>query len=334
MQSSDNDLDTELKSAHYQAALETFVSLAKDQGIQPEQIGYFGKTNHPGISDLDVLVIAEDLQLTKLSDAFEKKRNNDQRFKYIFFHSPVYVPAQLLEKTSLMHTFDNLTPVAPGCPQLSHLANQRDTQSRERDLSWLTFILSIGAQTLYQSSPQSHSLRFNLLLMRNIGHSLNRLSNRTDANATNLRISEFRKQAIRNTLPLKTAVFETKKLYLELLQKTQSVFEAGNDKQKSLLLKRRWLISSGDSSIFIGKPFNYLTLPSSLLTFAESYLHPHLRSPNETAHFKAYEEIERTMNRLKLPNSFPSPFQLKRIPIFDRTVRRVVDTVLTRLSKT
>lgn len=331
MRTNPNDLDLTLKSADYSAALDTFIFLAEKQGIPLQRIGSFGKVQYPGISDLDVLVIGSDSQLFSLSRDFEEKRRVDPRFRYVFFHAPVYVPQQYVDESCLMHTFNGLTPMSPGCPLFNKLATQRFTESQERELSWLTFVLSIGARSLYARRNQDASLRFLLLLMRNIAHSLETLISREAGEKLKSRVSSFREQALNNQLAQKLALDETRILFRELLIATQATFKTSATEQHTLLLKRNWLLRTGDCGIKSSRPFNQLTLPTSLVLFAKSFLFPKLRTQSESSHFDTYETIDRKMRSLNLPNSFPSPFRLQRMPVFDNLIRRPTEYTLNQL---
>ena len=161
-----NDLQN-LQRSDYDHALEILVrELTKTSDVI--FIGQFGLVKNPGISDLDVLVIAEDRNYKTVRAASRRITAEIPHSNYIFWHPVSVVPKSLLPASRLLHTFSNLRPLwGDATPANFSAANDPALKAISAAL-WNSYFWRCVCN-LRNSRP---SLRMLIFLLNNIAHSI------------------------------------------------------------------------------------------------------------------------------------------------------------------
>lgn len=162
------DLPLHLTAADYADAKATLERLCATVGVGLDRIGYFGQVSHPGISDLDAMVIARPGQLAELATAIEAARSSDPVLAAVLWHPPVYLLEELVPVARELHTFAGLRG---GAADL--LPPEQASPPTVLERCWFTFLCRVYADLLLRSTV---SLRTLLLVHRDLEISLHRLS--------------------------------------------------------------------------------------------------------------------------------------------------------------
>ena len=189
-----DDLNRSLLHADYELALERFIEIAHACDIPSSQISQFGSVSAPGISDLDLLVVAKEQQLQQLYTKFKEAQNQDPAFAYIFYHDPILVPFHLVDEIFNLHTLEGLHPIEKGG---STPEAPKETDHTALHLSWLTFNVH-GLHTLL--NPKSIPLRLLLLIHKNITQSLVTFENKNGGDKISLtHLNTIRQDILKQT---------------------------------------------------------------------------------------------------------------------------------------
>lgn len=134
----------------------------------------FGAVQHPGISDLDILLSGAGTSLVEVQRDIQALVETDADLRYMLWHPPLYVPDEIQECAVALHTLrgvvgsETLDGVAP---RTVIQASDRAQASREVvPWAWFLFLLPI-AERLF--TRQCVSLRMILLVHKNLVESEN-----------------------------------------------------------------------------------------------------------------------------------------------------------------
>lgn len=167
-----DDVRRGLALEDYEAvATSLFAELSSEPGVLA--LGLFGEFSNPGISDVDALVIAEPWACRALKDQITGWLNSQDLAHYLFSHMPLLVPETMLEHSRFLHTLYQARWVHQLRPLDLPPAGEPHTGFLE--LVWTSFLLAAIADVALMPSI---SLRFLLLLLKNIHQSCENLSQR------------------------------------------------------------------------------------------------------------------------------------------------------------
>lgn len=169
------DLLPGLTTAHYRQAAEDISNLLTSQpGV--ECVSQFGDVGYPGISDIDLIVYVSH-NAPRLSMLFEQWREADPIRKFMFYHSPLWIP------TGFAPLLDRFHPGAAGAPEESH-------STRTANSVWASAVMVIAARILLERSPVS--ARAMTLVYKNLLESCVRLKaiGNSEAHAMNLSLRD------------------------------------------------------------------------------------------------------------------------------------------------
>jgi hypothetical protein len=155
-----------LSAADYERTLARFVEYVSDlPGVQA--VYRFGSLSHPGISDLDVLVVvADDVSPWTLQGILAATRT-DPITQFLFAHPPLVVPEAEVAEVRWVHTLDGLGPVWGVA--LDVPAPPEEVRRWLRVAEYVDFTFSVRSVL---RSLEEVGLRNLLLLMTSCVHSL------------------------------------------------------------------------------------------------------------------------------------------------------------------
>lgn len=96
-----------LTHADYNRAIDLYVSWLRGSA-GTLYIGQFGSIRSPGVSDLDLLVVCDDIQFAEIMDRSARIITEIPHGDYLFAHPPSIIPVSVLTESRILHTFENL----------------------------------------------------------------------------------------------------------------------------------------------------------------------------------------------------------------------------------
>lgn len=315
------DLQLDLKIDDYNEAKEIFINVCIEEGVDLEKIGIFGAVSNPGISDLDFLVIGSINKLKRIKEKHNLLLESNEKYKYIFWHTPVFVPDIIFDKAHLFHTFDNLEFLKGGIE-----INRRSfNQNNLLHLIWFIFLIDVYHSIMKKKlNREPISMRLLLLVYKNINYSFNNFSIVSDnLNNQIAHSSDLRKYVIQNYDKFE-AIHENFILsnLSNLFKETQSVFDRfcynsfsnqlikNNDKSKYMIKSSNTILRSGyNSDIKTCKRISFLKLNSIAYNFISDFYFGN----SEVLLFDDYISKSKLCMELCIKNSIEYPFI---IPIY------------------
>lgn len=173
-----NDLRLDLNLQDYSAAKIKFLDLCDNVGTERNRVGFFGEVGFPGISDIDALVVSTPEKIKKLNFLFQKELANSELFKYLFWHSPVFIIDSIKNKVTRLHTMEGLKCVDPSINLFNKNENLSISELDTLNVIWFISLIGVASdicRTIHNNEPVS--LRLCLLVYKNLIHSFNKFSN-------------------------------------------------------------------------------------------------------------------------------------------------------------
>jgi len=153
-----------LAPADYDRAIALFVeAMAVHPGVR--FLGQFGTVSTPGVSDLDLLVVAADEHYRAVCDQAFRVVQNVPNGPYLFWHPPAVIPLSLLPVTPAFHSLGHLRPLHGHVPLPAECTAPL---SAIRTVLWSSYFWS-SVLSLSRGRP---GLRQLLLLLGNIAQSI------------------------------------------------------------------------------------------------------------------------------------------------------------------
>lgn len=167
-----DDLNREIIYSDYNKARNKFVKICEKCGVSQKNIAFFGGVGHPGISDLDALVVSSPDLLKKIDIAFNYERSQSAVFSYIFWHPPVYVINKTISYLKGLHTLENLTPLVKNSIFESNISISSGSDKKILNIVWFCFLANVYLD-IYKRVLKGNSVNLRLLLLvyNNIMHS-------------------------------------------------------------------------------------------------------------------------------------------------------------------
>ncbi|MEO7045363.1 MAG: hypothetical protein ABI091_08680, partial [Ferruginibacter sp.] len=147
-----------------------FIELCCGCGVTKEKIGFFGNVGFPGVSDLDAIVCDRAEKLLEIEILHKKELEVNRKYKFIFWHTPVFLPNQALLYASSLHTLNDLKFEANGLKLQKPSVHQLEVLH----INWFVFLLWVISsikKKYYKNKPTS--LRLLLLVYKNLMYSNN-----------------------------------------------------------------------------------------------------------------------------------------------------------------
>ena len=157
--------------ADYDAVIQSFIDAFKRTEVRPISYYQFGQVGHPGISDLDLLVVVKDGDWRAAQSAAVQIIQSHDRFSYVFCHPPVVVSERALPHLTYVHSLFNL----------EYLSGRQDLLEPYMSADDAGMAFHIIRQTIWNSFLRyaitelrgpSVGLRRTLQLLNNMCHSI------------------------------------------------------------------------------------------------------------------------------------------------------------------
>lgn len=167
-----DDLNREIIYSDYEKIRDRFVKICEECGVSKENIAFFGTIGHPGISDLDAVVVSSPDLLKKIDVAFNYERSQSSVFSYIFWHPPVYVINKTINYLRHLHTLENLTPLIENSIFKSEVSISFGNDKKVLNIVWFCFLTNVYLD-IYKRVLKGNAVNLRLLLLvyNNIMHS-------------------------------------------------------------------------------------------------------------------------------------------------------------------
>lgn len=172
------DLDLDLSYKDYDKVKGRFIELCDAAGITKEKIGFFGNVGFPGVSDLDAFVCDVPERLNELEKIHRNELERCPKYRYIFWHTPVFLPCEAIAYTSFLHTLKDLEFQADGLKILKPSEQNLEILHIIWFLSLIRPVVFVEKQYLKKKPV---SLRHLLLVYKNLAYSDNVFSAGTKA---------------------------------------------------------------------------------------------------------------------------------------------------------
>lgn len=167
-----DDLNREIIYSDYEKIRDKFVKICEECGVSKENIVFFGTIGHPGISDLDAVVVSSPDLLKKIDVAFNYARSQSAVFSYIFCHPPVYVINKTINYLKYLHTLESLTPLVENSIFSDEVPIPSGSDKKVLNIVWFFFLTNVYLE-IYKRALKGNtvSLRLILLVYNNVMHS-------------------------------------------------------------------------------------------------------------------------------------------------------------------
>lgn len=164
-----DDLDREILYSDYEKIKDKFVKICEECGVSKKNIAFFGTIGHPGISDLDAVVVSSPDLLKKIDVAFNYKRSQSSVFSYVFWHPPVYVINKVINYFKYLHTLESLTPLVEDSIFSDDVSMPSENDKKVLNIVWFIFLINVYSG-IYKRAMNANpiSLRLILLIYSNI----------------------------------------------------------------------------------------------------------------------------------------------------------------------
>ncbi len=213
-----------LRREDYSSTLETYVG---EVSGTPGVLGVFqfGNVSHPGISDLDVLVVVSDDVATPTLQRVVAATRVNAISEYLFAHPPVVVPRSCASQVTYMHSLDQLhqlwgTPVAVGRPA-------EDERVYLNLAEYVDFTFAVRT-VLRASAGKEASLRWLLLLLASCVRSLrlaSRITGQPLGNGLPERVRRLREEVLVNLGAVPPSTLDVAEECVQTLRETDRRLE-------------------------------------------------------------------------------------------------------------
>ena len=193
-----DDLLRHLSLDDYEEAKRILEELCHRHGVARERVGYFGRVGHPGISDIDAVIVGDAPRLTRVVQEFEKRREESAWLRSMFWHEPLYVLDDVLEIVSRLHTLVGLSE--PLREELhAHPATSAPPTAPSPDEVlhgiWMTFLVQVVAGLWRLKDVSARTL---LLVHKNLEYSERYFSERRPGSEPQGSSAHLNSEAVRS----------------------------------------------------------------------------------------------------------------------------------------
>ena len=300
-------------------------------------IGVFGEVGHPGISDLDCLVIAEDGKLATAHDRYARWRNADPDREYIFWHPPVFVSQSMLTPLTYLHTLEGLSWYYGSA--LIYRDSQFD-ESLYLYYVWITFLLPIAVRIVKSTDV---SLRKALLVLKNLQRSVSVLAgpDDKDTDALSIKNGQLRSQVLlelgegtvsadsqakAQTLFVDTLIALIRQIDQTVSSKAECHERKAKQCSARLIGRNLLLTEGGDTVATMNRWAHRLQVPHFLFNFIlDEEKHPSGMEHQKTKYIEAFNTVNRMAQQEGVASPGIAPFGYKpTVSVMRRIGRRVV----------
>ncbi len=324
----ENDLRDDLPLSAYEEASGEFINLCEESGISKSNIAFFGGINNPGISDLDLLVVSSIKNLELLDSKFNQLCLTSPNFKYIFWHSPVYLLETCANYSKYLHSLVSLTPVAEN----SFLSRMNFGISvRDRDILniyWFCFLLIVFSKVLSKKiKGKPISLRLILLIYKNLFYSYKLFSYQIEK-VPFLSSDEIRDYVLRNNTKMdKAFIWDNLRKLFEETCKNFDMFCAREYPKMGNIGRQRILISAGviyflseKTMITCGKFLRKVFINPVAYSMLRDYLYRGSFPLKESKYIESAVNVEEIYSNVNLKYPFIRPIPETEFKILDKSL--------------
>jgi hypothetical protein len=168
-----DDLPRSLSIDDYREAQALVETLCLRHGVEGGCVGFFGSIGCPGISDIDVVIVGDGHQLTRVVEDFASRCSDSSWLRSMFRHPPLFLLDDCVEFAPRLHTLVGLSEPLRG--RIFDRAEPGGTESLAGTsydavlhAMWMTFLINFVAGLGRRGSISARTL---LLVHKNLEYS-------------------------------------------------------------------------------------------------------------------------------------------------------------------
>ena len=322
-----------LSREDYERAFQQFCELAHSSSKKSVRIARFGQVGDPGISDLDLAVIADPKSLRAINLQFQKRRREDPVFEYVFAHDPVFLSEFIISDAQKLHTFFGLEMEEP-----SGMWDQLKIGSSGDNVWLYLFWHCFNFQNALDFLNSRVSLRLGCLIHKNCLTSLAQLKKDSTMSVSD-RAREVRELALR--FP-KQGRLRLRKEFIDLLKETAlAAFDYSSEhvpsypraEQKYLWIRRNLFAVPTEEfrePLIRRNGIHCVPLHPSLFSAVLAFSMMDERNESTADYIAANIRAQLFYREHRLPYPFITPFRIQSTHLGQRSIRTLFNRLASK----